>query len=1779
MASTLDYERLRQQTMTTGEDAAVTVNTRALIDKVLARYSSEFTTLRELVQNAADAGAKKVTITFETSPSLDIPAPQTTDRHLRLQHTIKHHAISNVVVTNDGQPFSASDWARLKSIAEGNPDETKIGAFGVGFYSVFADCDEPFVISGSNTMAFYWKGNTLYTRSGRLPQGHDSSLTSFSLPYRNVSTSNTSMGSSPVPDLLSLCQFLSTSLTFVGLEQIDLNIDDWSISTFRKTTSPASDLPMPADFKPTTDGGIMTLRNVSSNTAQIDATWSNIIGWVREPKKQSVFRPREDHGSSGGGWKSFLSKLTIGGEPSKPPPKKSSQSIDAPPDETKESGSGSSSATVFIRVHTLHVLTKVTTSFSKELERATKKPPPKSTRVSVLTSPFDESSASLISHNGRTSSLASKLFSSVLPTNSGRIFIGFPTGQTTGPLCHISMPSIIPTVERESIDLNAKYISSWNGELLQVAGIGCRLAFLAEMRGLQSRTERMLSNSDVLADVVAKSIPEAIHIYKQFTFQETTPSSRVGAIIEQGFWTCTHQTKRTTSMVLLSTQGILPSPKVRITAEKLSFLNNFPVVPDEIVSAAPGFMESLVSNGFLSQMTVDDIKQELEARALSETELLEFLKWCGAKVAEQRFTTAEIQTLFRSAIADVPNQSKILQLSLIQTFLNPAKIAPDLPLPPSNAPFTATSSIPMPQLKSFGWVELQILPWLAFVVQQSATNRELPEDINMLRSAAFAARVLLTVSKAWEQLNQESKLKVAELLGPHTVVPTTQGMKKPEEAYLPSVKGFSNLAILTTQGLKSRFLSEIGVRSTVELSVAFKGLEGTFTTRGRASAPEGWDHEQILKYFASVLDEIPKSDIERLKTIPFCLAEKDRGNYLWKVSELYAPSEGIQRIRLPTIRLRSHRPDTAEGKLLKQLGLVPYPTVQTLITCLRRTAQAKEANYQDYIGIMKYFTSNFHNNRYDKVDMSQYSQTLFLMSKQRAFPALFAPASLFSNDQAEILGVKTIHEDLKPHANMFGVEAHPPSMICVQSLISQPPKTLKEASQMFSYMASRVSEKDKELLEMISDAQIVPIFISIAEDGSKSSVTSHEQFTRVSSSAQVVLSAMRTPSSVFIGKDQEYKDLLTYVDFGEQANMFLLKAGSRHEPSSIELLGIVAEDPGKFLRSIGVDKYLELLRKFADNCTNIKYEQGLFEKLKRTPFLLALEDKMPEGEKELALIDLEDDEEPYKMNWSLELATDTVVNDDVRQYDLFRHHIKLVPQEDLLEKFYIFLGAKNLSSIVTSRIRQGVQVRNQDKAHHLHNEIISRSRIFLYEHEKEGSKNIKHSSKWLKSNLKLVLVEHITIDHSLKGSNITKKEKKTANYTSKDKTLSITEHFDMHDIGREIVPILIQRPKQMDIMAFERIMTESLKRLQKKGYNVDRILRQREIEATVQESQRQKQFEEEKARQNEITNTAMTPSDPRTSIDKTVRMPGAFSPDSPQRPTDAETSSNSPEQDSNDPLDSLRKAGTNFFTRFRTGFRDSSTPNSSGPISEPTPDTPRSPAQAQRSSQTQVADAIRRSRPHGSSTVNSAPNVRSIDVAPDSYCDANAAHNLTHMPGDTAGAHGIRCFAAREFNGDLLEKVRGSRGQFGVLLTCLAGIFGLSKEHMHIFYDAGSSTIAFNLGGALFFNAWWFWALHGEGQAEGKRATITEVWDYWYIVACHELAHNLVKEHSSAHEYLLQEISLRFRGAFYGAVFGNTGRAGEERMIEGGASATANTSVEGPKDVGDPFSGEIWARR
>jgi hypothetical protein len=122
------------------------------------------------------------------------------------------------------------------------------------------------------------------------------------------------------------------------------------------------------------------------------------------------------------------------------------------------------------------------------------------------------------------------VFDSVIPSKSGRIFIGLPTHQTTGLLAHISLNSVIPTVERESIDLNARWVLDWNKEILRVAGTVARIAWNDEMRGLKEKMkQRIESGVDWFPAVLA----EARRVFEQFAFKDQLRIPASGQIIQE----------------------------------------------------------------------------------------------------------------------------------------------------------------------------------------------------------------------------------------------------------------------------------------------------------------------------------------------------------------------------------------------------------------------------------------------------------------------------------------------------------------------------------------------------------------------------------------------------------------------------------------------------------------------------------------------------------------------------------------------------------------------------------------------------------------------------------------------------------------------------------------------------------------------------------------------------------------------------------------------------------------------------------------------------------------------------------------------------------------------------------------------------------------------------------------------------------------------------------------------------------------------------------------------
>ncbi|TWU71512.1 hypothetical protein ED733_002453 [Metarhizium rileyi] len=1719
----MDYSSLRAAALRDGEDEeAVTVDTRALIDKVLARYSGEWTTLRELIQNAADAQATTVTVKWETIPSIQVPLPNTTSRSELLKHAIANHTLRRLVVQNDGQPFTRTDWGRLKRIAEGNPDETKIGAFGVGFYSVFADCEEPFVSSGSEAMAFYWKGNSLFTKKSQLPEDKASKHTAFVLDYRNTTT--------PLPNLLSVGQFLATSLTFVALQNVEFWIDDYQILALKKKSSPPADLTLPRDLEARTKEGLMKVIGVDRTRTQIDASYMSVIGWKPQTAVSNT-KNSDSYGSSEAPYlRSFFARLTATASQAGLRPKAQSEDSLVQP-QIAEDVTKLSTSSIFLSATSAAIRTNVSSSFASELERATKKPPPKTTRISILTASYDEVGVSGNSATDAAFGKATDVFASVLPNKKpgGRIFIGFPTMQTTGAGMHVSAPSVIPTVEREAIDLNARWVRSWNVELLRAAGIVSRLAFSNEMSDLSRRVRSSVENGKKISSaVISKFMPEALHTLKTFTFSDSTPSNQVGQIMEEAFWTCFNRA----SIEMFSSQGVLQTTQVRLSSEELSgFVESIPVVPEEMKNSP--FVQKLIDFGLITHITVTDVKKELEVKALSKPQMIKFISWAGKKSLSGELDAGSRAALLEVAVATMgeeASQGEIVALGSITNYLSLSNIPANMPIPPTTIPFSLTTSSHQSELQALGWEPLEVLPWFRYLLE-TANSRS--EDESVTKSPKFAVQVLVILSKTWDMISNKDKLALAALVQSHTMMPTKLGLKRPGESFFPSVKLFDDLPVIQgCEKVKEKFLVAVGVRKTVDLETIFSRL---LNDSGDSSRKK-WSHMELIKYLASVQNDIPSDDLKKLRETRFCPAEAgpkgmeptEASKALYKVSELFEPKDSIRVLKLPLLQWpgppASFRASSPEARFLSLLGLRAFPSVPELVEMMASKDDSLRTS------AMTFFIANHHINRYGVFDMSETRKAILPLQGSTQF---VTPSACFTNERAAVLGFHILRRDLHDHANKFGVARDPPMVDCINRLLAMPPKDQQSATTLFGYFASRITEVRENSLVKLRNAPIVPVSRpSIA----KVSPTSSEK------------ASYTSPSRAYLGKSVTYGDIFDFVDFGPEANSFLFHCGAKSEPTKVEVAHMTCNEPARLLSVLqSPERYMDLLKSLAEASSSLHRDKELWRKLKTAPCLLAYKEIAPANKGDL--IDLDEDEVPIKQ-YHLAPAGQIVVVDDIISYRLFKDHLVCAPEEDALETFYLQLGAEKLSGIVQEDVRIGPHTAKQKSAEKLRKHVVERSKIFLYEYASYRRDAVKHDAKWLEKNFRVEMVRSVALRRTLKGQRQSHTEKRSAAGAYEDRAwvLYVADDAqpDMYQVGQAICQMLLNRPNQQAYLFFEPFLTLDLFGLRARGYNVDRILRAKAAEARIAEEERRKALQEEQKRIQEREQDWVQQG--KTTDDSKIReLPSAAEAARQVARTPEQRDKQlmpgawgSPDDSATDSSRQSKKGGSLFSNLSRRlGFdsQDESKDDAkkqleqfiekpvqtgAGPSTESQDNDTRShqqddgrvtsPAVVQQN----LLNAVNASRPHGSDHVFSEPTVNQVKEQA-TYCDKTPAQNIAFA---AESSNGMKVYISKAMQADaatFLSTNIGPINSFASMLVEIGGIYSLSPQVLHIFYDSSGGTIAFNTGGSIFCNLRFFLQLHAAQFHSGSGKAEAATW--WWVVLAHELAHNLVTTHNSDHSY------------------------------------------------------------
>jgi hypothetical protein len=388
-------------------------------------------------------------------------------------------------------------------------------------------------------------------------------------------------------------------------------------------------------------------------------------------------------------------------------------------------------ASTFLRVVTGVLKVNVSKELEREMERSTKKKPPKQTNFQLVFTGREELD---VSENTNI------VFQDLVPyPEQGRIYIGFPTHQTTGCCSHMAA-RFIPTVERESIDFADRYIGKWNRELLVMGGLLCRVVYNDEMEQIRKLyhelvgNEQLVDNEKLLEEDKAsgKDITprtwlrrRAFHALQSFTFKPSTPSAIVSQ--DQGFYF--YEMARS-DMQLITSHGIQPISITRSlssedpgsTASELinKFVKSIPLVSISPYATADAPLQKLKAEKKLKPLGIRDIFQELESRSLSIDEMIICMKWWINlnENSTSGYTNAETKELLnlpqtrpnflRTAIFSDKDGTP-MQLAAVASFINPKLIPVDMPLPHNVLRFEISCQFQHAVLKThFGYVVMLV---------------------------------------------------------------------------------------------------------------------------------------------------------------------------------------------------------------------------------------------------------------------------------------------------------------------------------------------------------------------------------------------------------------------------------------------------------------------------------------------------------------------------------------------------------------------------------------------------------------------------------------------------------------------------------------------------------------------------------------------------------------------------------------------------------------------------------------------------------------------------------------------------------------------------------------------------------------------------------------------------------------------------------------------------------------------------------------------------------------
>ncbi|KAI8870057.1 hypothetical protein GQ42DRAFT_178861 [Ramicandelaber brevisporus] len=927
----MTLEQLRQQVLSSAtESKVIGVNQRALVDKLLARYSTEYGVYRELLQNSNDAGADSVEILFETASSSDrssasssptvkataaaaaaaaAPTPATPaaamdgDAELSRLQTLLTQPMAQVTVQNNGRPFTEEDWQRIRVIAQGNQAEDATGMFGVGAYTILALTESPFITSPAlpgdsaaaaaavavdeknssaatthECMAFFWQDEQLHTRRVRATEPADHprfKWTRFFLPLRDPQT---------VPNLESFGRFIASSLLFTrSLNTVSVLVNGMTV--IKVTKKPAGMISLdgfPAGLSKSDTMTLMKSPRGLFRQTSIDAAEASLVQIDAEYVHRFTQTVETEIPSRFAFW-------TI---------KQTSVSTMEKLERRRSS--------VFLRSASMALAVEANDAFRNGMERSTKKRPPRTASVSIAYMGLNELEASTVTGADSPSYPCGPdfaLFVDLVPRSSsqGRVFIGFPTHQTLGISAHATGP-FMPTVERENLDFVDPVLRVWNQELLCMAGRLARAVYVDELDQIRRLAAGITSVAlfELEGEAAQQLARRMTHTLACFTPRSSTPASQVGTLVTNGLFLHNYgngsqsQTGLPAQLTLplLTTCGVLPSAQSHIASPNLSsllgLLLSFSADGKTDHKVLPALMHSKIASECPDAM-LDELRRQgmrdLELRVpldiiskmdLTLPQAVRILRWFAAESNAGRLNRLYADMLFQVLAFRLTESGPVIRMRDIKSYASPAIFGNSdgaesaLPLPSSALPTAVCRHFSLKEMQRLfpSLVDLDVADWASFIA--SSHSNQLAE------SSSFCEKVMLVLSAAFSRGYELQQSLIVSAMSTIPCVPTQHGVKVPSDAYFPGVKLFDDLPIVSLQIASTATLFSRGTQGVSKPLLIALGVRSTVDLQlilDRLDQQLKWDHVQLVRYLASIRDTLTQSDLARLRSAPLFTAE------------------------------------------------------------------------------------------------------------------------------------------------------------------------------------------------------------------------------------------------------------------------------------------------------------------------------------------------------------------------------------------------------------------------------------------------------------------------------------------------------------------------------------------------------------------------------------------------------------------------------------------------------------------------------------------------------------------------------------------------------------------------------------------------------------------------------------------------------------------------------------------------------------------------------------------